>query len=116
LTKADVAAVLDCCRDHRKFSVSERAARIGRNPQTGESINIKASRSPKFSVGASLKAAVDAASSRAEEAQQRIQKEAAEAQRRFEREARQAQQSFEQEARRSCLDAGLDESACSNFP
>ena len=78
LTKADVAAVLDsftgvveqqlqkgdevAITGFGKFSVSERAARIGRNPQTGESINIKASRAPKFSVGAGLKAAVNAAS------------------------------------------------------
>ncbi|MCB1894029.1 MAG: HU family DNA-binding protein [Zoogloeaceae bacterium] len=40
------------------FEVSERAARTGRNPQTGESIKIAASRVPKFSAGAALKAAV----------------------------------------------------------
>lgn len=42
-----------------KFSVSERGARQGRNPQTGETIQIKASKSPKFSAGARLKAAVN---------------------------------------------------------
>ncbi len=42
-----------------KFSVSKRAARTGRNPQTGESLKIKASKAPKFSAGASLKAAVN---------------------------------------------------------
>ncbi|MCB1889584.1 MAG: HU family DNA-binding protein [Rhodocyclaceae bacterium] len=40
------------------FEVSERAARTGRNPQTGATIKIAASRVPKFSAGAALKAAV----------------------------------------------------------
>ena len=42
-----------------KFSVSHRSARTGRNPQTGETIQIQASKSPKFSAGAKLKAAVN---------------------------------------------------------
>jgi DNA-binding protein HU-beta len=33
------------------FSVSQRAARNGRNPQTGEIIKIKASKTPKFKAG-----------------------------------------------------------------
>ncbi len=33
------------------FSVSDRAARNGRNPQTGETIKIKARRVPKFKAG-----------------------------------------------------------------
>jgi len=33
------------------FSVTQRAARNGRNPQTGEVIKIKASKSPKFKAG-----------------------------------------------------------------
>ena len=33
------------------FSVSERAARNGRNPQTGETIKIKATKVPKFKAG-----------------------------------------------------------------
>ncbi len=41
-----------------KFSTTERAARTGRNPQTGESIKIAASTLPKFTAGAVLKAAV----------------------------------------------------------
>jgi len=41
------------------FSVSERAARKGRNPQTGATIDIAAKRVPKFSAGAELKKAVD---------------------------------------------------------
>jgi DNA-binding protein HU-beta len=42
-----------------KFSVSKRAARTGRNPQTGESVKIKASKAPKFTAGAALKTAVN---------------------------------------------------------
>ena len=37
------------------FAVSERAAREGRNPQTGETMEIKASRNPKFKAGKALK-------------------------------------------------------------
>src|SRR6202790_817283 len=37
------------------FSVSERQARTGRNPKTGESIEISASRSAKFKPGKQLK-------------------------------------------------------------
>lgn len=37
------------------FDVVERAARKGRNPQTGAEINIEASRSGKFSAGKNLK-------------------------------------------------------------
>jgi DNA-binding protein HU-beta len=37
------------------FSVSKRAARKGRNPQTGEVIKIKASKSPKFKAGKAFK-------------------------------------------------------------
>ena len=37
------------------FEVAERAARKGRNPQTGAEINIAASRSGKFSAGKNLK-------------------------------------------------------------
>ena len=40
------------------FSVAERAARKGRNPSTGEEINIAASRTPKFKAGKGLKDAV----------------------------------------------------------
>jgi DNA-binding protein HU-beta len=42
-----------------KFSVTRREARTGRNPQTGETVRIKASNTPKFSAGASLKQAVN---------------------------------------------------------
>jgi DNA-binding protein HU-beta len=44
-----------------KFSVSERGARQGVNPQTGEKIQIPASKVPKFSAGTGLKKAVKAA-------------------------------------------------------
>lgn len=37
------------------FEVSERAAREGRNPQTGETMVIAASKSPKFKAGKALK-------------------------------------------------------------
>jgi DNA-binding protein HU-beta len=41
-----------------KFSVSQRSAREGRNPATGERIRIAASKVPKFTAGAALKKAV----------------------------------------------------------
>ncbi|UCD34967.1 MAG: HU family DNA-binding protein [Nitrospiraceae bacterium] len=40
------------------FSVAKRKARKGRNPRTGETIKIAASRTPKFSAGKALKQAV----------------------------------------------------------
>lgn len=40
------------------FSVSRRAARKGRNPQTGAVINIAASKVPRFKAGKALKDAV----------------------------------------------------------
>ena len=40
------------------FSVRHRGARTGRNPRTGESINIAASRVPAFKAGKALKDAV----------------------------------------------------------
>jgi DNA-binding protein HU-beta len=40
------------------FKVVKRKARKGRNPQTGEEIDIKASNAPKFTPGKSLKEAV----------------------------------------------------------
>ncbi|WP_089724131.1 HU family DNA-binding protein [Candidatus Thiosymbion oneisti] len=40
------------------FSVKERAARTGRNPQTGETIEIAASKVPTFKAGKALKDAV----------------------------------------------------------
>ncbi len=40
------------------FRVSHRAARMGRNPQTGEAIQIQARNVPKFKASIGLKAAV----------------------------------------------------------
>jgi nucleoid DNA-binding protein len=40
------------------FSVSERPARLGRNPSTGATINISARKSPSFKAGKVLKDAV----------------------------------------------------------
>ena len=41
------------------FYVGERAARTGRNPQTGKTIEIKAAKSPKVRPGKTLKDAVN---------------------------------------------------------
>jgi DNA-binding protein HU-beta len=41
-----------------KFSTVERSARQGKNPSTGETIQIAASTAPKFSAASALKAAV----------------------------------------------------------
>ena len=41
------------------FTISKRAARTGRNPQTGATIKIAASKAPKFRPGKSLKDAVN---------------------------------------------------------
>jgi DNA-binding protein HU-beta len=41
------------------FSVKARAARMGRNPRTGEAIQIKASNVPGFKAGKALKDAVN---------------------------------------------------------
>lgn len=75
LTKADAAkavdGVFDAITDALKtgdevrlvgfgsFSVAQRAASQGRNPRTGETIQIAASKQPKFSAGKGLKDAVN---------------------------------------------------------
>lgn len=41
------------------FSSGKRAARVGRNPQTGESIKIAAAKTVKFSAGKAFKDAVN---------------------------------------------------------
>jgi len=41
------------------FQVRDRAARVGRNPRTGEAIDIKASKIPSFKAGKALKDAVN---------------------------------------------------------
>ena len=74
LSKADVGRAVDALltgvtealKDSGKitltgfgtFMVTERAARKGRNPQTGEEITIKASKSVRFKPGKGLKEAV----------------------------------------------------------
>jgi DNA-binding protein HU-beta len=40
------------------FSITKRAARTGRNPATGETIKIKAKKTPKFKAGSALSDAV----------------------------------------------------------
>lgn len=42
------------------FEVTERAAREGRNPKTGEAVQIAASKAPKFKASGTLKDAVNA--------------------------------------------------------
>ena len=75
MTKADAARAVDAVFDavtqalragddvrlvgFGTFSVSERAAREGRNPRTGEKIQIAASKQPKFSAGKGLKDALN---------------------------------------------------------
>ena len=75
ISKADSAkavdAVFDCITSSLKggdevrvvgfgtFSVSRRAASTGRNPRTGETIQIAASIQPKFKAGKALKDAVN---------------------------------------------------------
>lgn len=75
LTKKDsdaaLAAVIDSIADALKngdkvsligfgtFEVRERAARVGQNPQTGEKINIAASKAPAFKAGKALKDALN---------------------------------------------------------
>ena len=41
------------------FAVGKRAARTGRNPRTGDTIKIKASKNPAFKAGKALKDAVN---------------------------------------------------------
>ena len=69
--EASVAAVLDSITNALKngdkvaitgfgtFEVRARAARTGRNPQTGATIQVKASKAPAFKAGAALKGAVN---------------------------------------------------------
>ncbi len=57
LTKGEQVLIPGFC----SFSTTERAARAGRNPQTGAVIQIKASKVVKFKVGNKLKEAVSQA-------------------------------------------------------
>ena len=70
-TTVFVNAILDVIKDNLvkgekiqfsgfgSFEVKTRSAHKGRNPQTGEEINIPASKSPVFKVGTILKDAVN---------------------------------------------------------
>jgi DNA-binding protein HU-beta len=74
LSKADASRALDSTLDAVKaslkkgqkvtlvgfgtFAVTKRKARKGRNPRTGQVINIPAAKTPKFSAGKALKDAV----------------------------------------------------------
>jgi DNA-binding protein HU-beta len=75
LSKADAAKSVDCTFDSISsalkkgddvrlvgfgtFNVVQRKASVGRNPRTGESINIPASKQPKFKAGKGLKDSVN---------------------------------------------------------
>ena len=75
LSKADAAKAVDAVFDSISgalkkgdevrlvgfgtFAVTSRAATTGRNPRTGEQINIPASKQPKFKAGKGLKDAVN---------------------------------------------------------
>ena len=75
LSKASAARALDAALDSIEkalkkgdavtlvgfgtFMVRKRAARIGRNPRTGETIKIKASKVPGFKAGKALKVAIN---------------------------------------------------------
>jgi len=66
-----VDSLLECIRDTLQngdsatlvgfgtFAVSHRSARMGRNPRTGEAIQIQASKSAKFKAGKALKDALN---------------------------------------------------------
>lgn len=63
-TFAEIEAALKSGDDVRivgfgNFAVSKRASSTGRNPRTGEVINIPASKTPKFKAGKALKDAVN---------------------------------------------------------
>jgi DNA-binding protein HU-beta len=74
LTKADASRALDSALDAIKaamkkgqkvtlvgfgtFGTSKRKARKGRNPRTGQVINIPAAKTPKFTAGKALKDAI----------------------------------------------------------
>ena len=75
IARADSASAVDCAFeiiaealqqddevkivDFGVFSVAESAARQGRNPRTGEAIQIPASKRPKFKAGKGLKDALN---------------------------------------------------------
>lgn len=54
MAKGDTVSLVD----FGSFKSSKRAARVGRNPQTGKEIKIAATTVPRFTAGAGFKAAV----------------------------------------------------------
>ena len=52
MSKTELVAAI---AENTGFEVSERAARTGRNPQTGADMTIAASKAPKFKAGKALK-------------------------------------------------------------
>ena len=70
-TEAAIKSMLDAIEDALKkgdkvqlmgfgsFEIHERAARMGKNPRTGESVTIPASRTPVFKAGKAFKEAVN---------------------------------------------------------
>ena len=65
--EAMVGTITQCLKDDESltfvgfgtFSVKHRAARMGRNPRTGEAIQIKAANVPAFKAGKALKEALN---------------------------------------------------------
>ena len=55
LKKGETVQLVGC----GTFEVSERAAREGRNPQTGKTMKIEACKAPKFKAGKALKDAIN---------------------------------------------------------
>jgi DNA-binding protein HU-beta len=64
---AAMAAIKSSLKENRtvtlagfgSFYVGERAARTGRNPRTGDAMEIKSARTPKFRAGKALKDAIN---------------------------------------------------------
>lgn len=93
VSKNDTAKVIDCFFEEvsstlsdggeinitgfGKFCVTDRAATEGRNPRTGEKINIAASRVPRFKAGKTLKDAVSGTNSGKDSAKKAPAKKAA---------------------------------------
>lgn len=75
MSKTDMATALECVLDtiteslragekvtitgFGSFEVRNRSARTARNPQTGESVNVPASKAPAFKPGKALKDAIN---------------------------------------------------------
>ena len=59
ISKKDSEKALKAFVEFGTFETSERAAREGRNPSTGETMKIEACKAPKFKAGKALKDAVN---------------------------------------------------------